>query len=98
MNSDHARFSPLAPEPESRRMTVRLSVLGAGYLGITHAACMAHLGHEVLVVDTDPSRVRQLNTGYLPVHEPGLTEFLRDGLSSGRLVFKIGRASCRARG
>jgi UDPglucose 6-dehydrogenase len=68
-------------------MTVRLSVLGAGYLGITHAACMARLGHEVVVVDTDPSRVRQLNAGYLPVHEPGLTEFLRDGLSSGRLVF-----------
>jgi UDPglucose 6-dehydrogenase len=68
-------------------MTARLTVLGAGYLGVTHAACMAHLGHDVLGVDTDPGRVSLLNAGRVPIHEPGLSDLLRDGLNSGRLAF-----------
>jgi UDPglucose 6-dehydrogenase len=68
-------------------MTARLTVLGAGYLGITHAVCMAHLGHDVLGVDTDLGRVSSLNAGRLPIHEPGLAELLRAGLGSGRLAF-----------
>jgi UDPglucose 6-dehydrogenase len=68
-------------------MTARLTVLGAGYLGLTHAACMAHLGHDVLGVDTDPGRVSLLNAGRVPIHEPGLSDLLRDGLNSGRLAF-----------
>jgi UDPglucose 6-dehydrogenase len=66
---------------------LRLTVLGAGYLGITHAACMASLGFEVLAVDTDARKVGQLNAGQLPIFEPGLGEFLRSGLDSGRLTF-----------
>jgi UDPglucose 6-dehydrogenase len=62
-------------------------VLGAGYLGITHAACMAALGFKVLGVDTDGARVRQLNSGDLPIYEPGLPELLITGLDSGRLSF-----------
>jgi UDPglucose 6-dehydrogenase len=67
--------------------SVCLTVLGCGYLGITHATCMASLGFEVLGVDTDARKVDQLNTGHLPIHEPGLAELLRVGLDSGRLVF-----------
>ncbi|HEV3289763.1 MAG TPA: UDP-glucose/GDP-mannose dehydrogenase family protein [Streptosporangiaceae bacterium] len=66
---------------------LRLAVLGAGYLGITHAACMASLGFDVLGVDTDPGRVDQLSDGELPIYEPGLTELVRSGLSAGRLRF-----------
>ena len=66
---------------------LRLTVLGAGYLGITHAACMASLGFEVLGVDTDPQKVDLLNAGHLPIYEPGLREHLRSGLDSGRLAF-----------
>ena len=66
-------------------MIFRLTVLGAGYLGITHAACMASLGFSVLGVDTDAAKVDQLNAGRLAIYEPGLEELLRAGLSAGRL-------------
>ncbi len=66
---------------------LRLTVLGSGYLGITHAAAMASLGFGVLGVDTDPGRVDRLNRGELPIYEPGLGELLRSGLDAGRLRF-----------
>lgn len=64
-----------------------ISVLGTGYLGATLAACLAHLGHDVVGVDTDPGRVAVLSTGRAPFHEPGLDELLADGHAAGRLVF-----------
>ena len=66
---------------------LRLTVLGSGYLGITHAASMASLGFDVLGVDTDRRKVGQLNDGQLPIYEPGLEELLRDGLAAGRVRF-----------
>ncbi|HEY7146430.1 MAG TPA: UDP-glucose/GDP-mannose dehydrogenase family protein [Streptosporangiaceae bacterium] len=66
---------------------LRLTVLGAGYLGITHAACMSSLGFDVLGVDTDPAKVAALSSGRLPIYEPGLQDLLRAGLASGRLSF-----------
>ncbi|MFC5815438.1 UDP-glucose dehydrogenase family protein [Nonomuraea harbinensis] len=68
-------------------MPYRLTVIGTGYLGITHAACMADLGYEVLGLDIDADKVRCLNNGELPIHEPGLEPVLRRGLDSGRLRF-----------
>jgi UDPglucose 6-dehydrogenase len=65
----------------------RLTVLGTGYLGMTHAACMASEGFEVLGVDTDAEKVARLNAGDVPIFEPGLPELVSDGLSSGRLAF-----------
>ena len=65
----------------------RLTVLGTGYLGATHAVCLAVLGHEVLAVDTDPAKVAALSSGTVPFHEPGLPELLRKALDSGRLRF-----------
>jgi UDPglucose 6-dehydrogenase len=65
----------------------RLTVLGTGYLGATHAACMAELGFEVLGLDVDPSKIERLQRGDLPIHEPGLEELLRRNLESGRLRF-----------
>ncbi|MFC9326746.1 UDP-glucose dehydrogenase family protein [Kitasatospora sp. NPDC057015] len=64
-----------------------MTVIGTGYLGITHAACMAALGYRVLGLDIDADKVRHLNAGHLPIHEEGLAELLRDGLDSGRLRF-----------
>jgi UDPglucose 6-dehydrogenase len=66
---------------------LHLTVFGAGYLGITHAAAMASLGFDVLGVDTDPGRVDRLNGGGLPIYEPDLAELLRSGLAAGRLRF-----------
>ncbi|WP_308287151.1 UDP-glucose dehydrogenase family protein [Actinomadura parmotrematis] len=68
-------------------MTHRLTVIGTGYLGATHAACMADLGFEVLGLDVDAARIARLAGGDLPFYEPGLPELLRKGLASGRLRF-----------
>ncbi|MFB9468754.1 UDP-glucose dehydrogenase family protein [Nonomuraea salmonea] len=68
-------------------MPYRLTVIGTGYLGITHAACMADLGFDVLGLDVDADKIRRLNAGELPIHEPGLEPVLRRGLESGRLRF-----------
>jgi UDPglucose 6-dehydrogenase len=65
----------------------RLTVLGTGYLGMTHAACMASEGFEVLGFDINAEKVARLNAGDVPIFEPGLEELVRDGLSSGRLRF-----------
>ena len=64
---------------------MRLVVFGLGYLGATHAACMAELGHEVLGVETNPVRFTALKNGELPFFEPGLDELFRAHLESGRL-------------
>lgn len=66
---------------------VRLSVIGTGYLGAVHAACMADIGHEVVGVDTDEERVATLNRGVAPLYEPGLDDLLKKTLNSGRLRF-----------
>jgi len=68
-------------------VTLRLTVIGTGYLGATHAACMAELGFEVLGVDVDKEKIDSLSRGELPIHEPGLPELLRKHTESGRLRF-----------
>ncbi|WP_255274253.1 UDP-glucose dehydrogenase family protein [Actinomadura madurae] len=68
-------------------MSHRLTVIGTGYLGATHAACMADLGFEVLGLDVDAERIARLSAGDLPFYEPGLEPVLRRGLETGRLRF-----------
>jgi UDPglucose 6-dehydrogenase len=68
-------------------MTPRITVLGCGYLGATHAACMAELGFEVLGMDIDESRVAALQDARPPFYEPGLEPILRKHVESGRLRF-----------
>ena len=68
-------------------MPPRLSVIGTGYLGATHAACMAELGFEVIGLDVDPAKVELLRTGTVPFYEPGLDEVLTRNVESGRLRF-----------
>jgi UDPglucose 6-dehydrogenase len=65
----------------------RITVLGTGYLGTAHAACLAETGFEVLGVDVDPARIGTLTEGELPFYEPGLEPLLQSGLKSGRLSF-----------
>ena len=76
----------------------RLTVLGTGYLGATHAICMAVLGYEVLALDTDRAKVEALASGRVPFHEPGLPELLRKALDSGRLRFTTDLAEAAAFG
>ncbi|WP_166871427.1 UDP-glucose/GDP-mannose dehydrogenase family protein [Salinibacterium sp. ZJ450] len=65
----------------------RLTVIGTGYLGATHAVCMASLGFEVLGVDVDRDKLDRLENGDVPFFEPGLAEQLRQAVDSGRLQF-----------
>jgi UDPglucose 6-dehydrogenase len=65
----------------------RITVIGTGYLGTTHAVCMAILGFEVLGVDIDAARIATLAAGTVPFFEPGLPEKLAEALASGRLRF-----------
>ncbi|MFP7365878.1 UDP-glucose/GDP-mannose dehydrogenase family protein [Corynebacterium callunae] len=66
---------------------MRMTVIGTGYLGATHAACMAELGHEVLGVDVDEAKIASLKDGKVPFFEPGLPEVLERNLEAGRLSF-----------
>src|SRR6476646_1704542 len=65
----------------------RLTVIGTGYLGATHAACMAELGFEVLGLDVDPEKVAALQAAQVPFYEPGLDELLAKQVAAGRLRF-----------
>ena len=64
-----------------------MTVIGTGYLGATHAVCMAELGHQVLGLDIDEAKVAALNNGVVPFFEPGLPELLAKQLDAGRLHF-----------
>src|SRR3954453_23486576 len=66
---------------------VLISVIGTGYLGATHAACLAACGHQVVGIDNDAVKVARLSSGTAPFHEPGLGELLRQGVDSGVLTF-----------
>jgi len=68
-------------------MALKLSVIGVGYLGATHAACMSSLGFDVTGVDTDQSKVDLLSKGELPFYEPGLDTLLASEIKTGRLRF-----------
>jgi UDPglucose 6-dehydrogenase len=66
---------------------MRISVIGCGYLGAVHAACMAELGHDVVGVDVDEQRIARLAAGDAPFFEPGFPEVLARAVSGGRLRF-----------
>lgn len=67
--------------------SIQLTVIGAGHLGLTHAVCLAELGHEVLVADIDEQRIAAAAGGAAPFYEPGLEPLLRKNLEAGRLAF-----------
>src|SRR5437773_10606152 len=64
---------------------MRVSVIGTGHVGLTTAACLAHVGHEVLGVDDDAEKAALIGRGESPFHEPGLLDLVREGLDTGRL-------------
>jgi UDPglucose 6-dehydrogenase len=68
-------------------MKLKVSVIGTGYLGATHAACMSSLGFEVIGVDVDAEKIALLTAGKVPFYEPGLEDLLQKEIASGRLTF-----------
>lgn len=75
---------------------MRLTVFGTGYLGATHAACMAELGHEVLGVDIDQGKIAALAASEVPFFEPGLLEILKKNIDAQRLFFTTDYAEAAA--
>jgi UDPglucose 6-dehydrogenase len=73
-----------------------ISIIGAGYVGLTTGACFAHLGHDVTVADIVPERIDGLRRGEIPILEAGLEELVAEGLEAGNLRFVLGaQNACR---
>jgi UDPglucose 6-dehydrogenase len=75
----------MTPEPTEHPR--RVAVIGVGYVGLTTAACLAHLGHHVVAVDVDAAKVEQMSRGESPILEEGLPQLIEEGLATGRLSF-----------
>lgn len=72
---------------------MRISVIGCGYLGAVHAACMAKLGHDVVGIDVDEHKINALSAAKAPFYEPGLEELLQEVQETGRLTFTTDMAA-----
>ncbi|HBL17191.1 MAG: UDP-glucose 6-dehydrogenase [Elusimicrobia bacterium GWA2_69_24] len=64
-----------------------ICVVGTGYVGLVTGACMAEVGHRVVCVDSDRSKIKLLRSGRCPIHEPGLLPIIKKNVAAGRLVF-----------
>lgn len=74
---------------------MRISVIGCGYLGAVHAACMAKLGHDVVGIDVDEQKIAELSAARAPFFEPGLETLLQEVQSTGRLSFTNDMSAAR---
>lgn len=77
---------------------MHVSIVGAGYVGLVTAACLAHIGHEIVCLDVNAARIERIGHGDLPIHEPGLDELIAEGRANGRLRFTADYADTRGTG
>ena len=66
---------------------MKITVVGTGYVGLVSGTCLAEVGNDVLCLDLDPEKIRILEEGGIPIHEPGLLEMVRRNVAAGRLHF-----------
>jgi UDPglucose 6-dehydrogenase len=66
---------------------MKITVIGAGYVGLVSGACLAEMGNHVVCLDVDPRKIDMLNSGAIPIHEPGLDKVVQRNAASGRLQF-----------
>jgi UDPglucose 6-dehydrogenase len=66
---------------------MKVTVIGSGYVGLVSGACLAEVGNDVLCMDVDPAKIKILEEGGIPIHEPGLLEMVRRNVLAGRLKF-----------
>ena len=75
---------------------MKITIVGAGYVGLVTAAGFAEMGNNVLCVESDPAKVRMLEAGIVPIHEPGLEALLQSNVKAGRLSFNTSLAEAAA--
>ena len=68
---------------------MRVTMIGAGYVGLVSGACFADFGHTVVCVDKDPGKIERLEQGVMPIFEPGLAELVASNVKEGRLSFTL---------
>ena len=66
---------------------MKITVVGTGYVGLVSGACLAEMGNDVLCLDLDPEKIRILEEGGIPIHEPGLDQVVARNVAAGRLHF-----------
>ncbi len=66
---------------------MKITMIGTGYVGLTSGACLAKIGHDVTCVDSDSEKISVLQSGGIPIYEPGLQEIIRETVAAGRLRF-----------
>ena len=66
---------------------MKIAVVGSGYVGLVTGVCLADFGHDVICIDNDAAKVRELENGNIPIYEPGLGELLKSNVAAGRLSF-----------
>jgi UDPglucose 6-dehydrogenase len=77
---------------------MKITVFGAGYVGLVTGACLAEMGNHVLCVDVDPRKIEMLKRGEVPIHEPGLDKLIERNAAAGRLQFTTDAAAAVAHG
>ena len=75
---------------------MKITMIGAGYVGLVSGACFADFGHDVVCVDLDPAKIDALHAGRMPIYEPGLAELVRVNVAAGRLNFTTELAEAAA--
>ncbi len=68
---------------------MKIAVIGTGYVGLVSGVCFSDFGHDVVCVDKDPAKIDKLNTGQVPIYEPGLEELMAKNVEAGRLSFTL---------
>ncbi|MBE1159177.1 UDP-glucose dehydrogenase family protein [Dyella acidiphila] len=77
---------------------MKVTVIGSGYVGLVTGACLSEMGNDVLCFDVDHSKIALLNSGGVPIHEPGLAELIHRNVAAGRLRFSTEAAAAAAHG
>jgi len=73
-----------------------IAIIGSGYVGLVTGTCFAHLGHRVICVDNQVSKIEKLKAGQMPIYEPGLDVMIRTNVAEGRLTFSSDIAAATA--